>query len=179
MNERLQQFLSAENLTPAKLADILGVQRSGLSHILSGRNYPSYEFIRTILSKFPNLSADWLLLGKGKMYKDAGSPTPVPAPAVPTAPAAVVQAPLINPVEDDPSLFDQPEASASMPLSSQPSTPQSTTKSSPIPVIDPESEERDSPAFEQERDLIPDTPAGKKQIVRITIFYADGSYEEH
>jgi Helix-turn-helix. len=46
MNNRLQQFLSLENLTPSALADKLGVQRSGLSHILSGRNKPGYDFIK-------------------------------------------------------------------------------------------------------------------------------------
>jgi len=49
MNRRLQQFLELEQLTPSRLADILGVQRSGLSHILSGRNKPGYEFIHKLL----------------------------------------------------------------------------------------------------------------------------------
>lgn len=70
MNNRLQQFLELENLTPAKLADTIGVQRSGLSHILSGRNKPSYDFITRLLAKFPRINSDWLLTGKGKPYKD-------------------------------------------------------------------------------------------------------------
>lgn len=70
MNSRLQQFLEIENLSPAKLADILGVQRSGLSHILSGRNKPGFDFINKLLLKFPSISADWLITGKGKPYKD-------------------------------------------------------------------------------------------------------------
>ena len=82
MNNRLQQFLELENLTPAKLADTIGVQRSGLSHILSGRNKPSYDFITRLLAKFPRINSDWLLTGKGKPYKDfegadfSGSPLP-------------------------------------------------------------------------------------------------------
>lgn len=70
MNNRLQQFLELENLTPARLADTLGVQRSGLSHILSGRNKPGYEFLTKLLHKFPHINSEWLLLGKGKPYKD-------------------------------------------------------------------------------------------------------------
>ena len=70
MNNRLQQFLELENITPARLADTLGVQRSGLSHILSGRNKPGYEFITKLLLKFPHINSDWLLVGKGKPYKD-------------------------------------------------------------------------------------------------------------
>ena len=70
MNNRLQQFLELENITPARLADTLGVQRSGLSHILSGRNKPGYEFLTKLLTKFPHINSDWLLLGKGKPYKN-------------------------------------------------------------------------------------------------------------
>ena len=70
MNNRLQQFLELENITPARLADTLGVQRSGLSHILSGRNKPGYEFLTKLLHKFPHINSEWLLLGKGKPYKE-------------------------------------------------------------------------------------------------------------
>lgn len=70
MNSRLQQFLELENLTPARLADILGVQRSGLSHILSGRNKPGFEFITKLLTRFPHINSEWLILGKGKPYKE-------------------------------------------------------------------------------------------------------------
>lgn len=68
--ERLQQFLQMENLTPAKLADTMGVQRGGLSHLLSGRNKPSFDFITRLLELYPDLNFDWLLLGKGKPFKN-------------------------------------------------------------------------------------------------------------
>ena len=70
MNNRLQQFLELENLTPARLADTLGVQRSGLSHILSGRNKPGFDFITKLLTKFPHINSEWLIMGKGKPYKE-------------------------------------------------------------------------------------------------------------
>ena len=73
MNKRIQQFLELEDLTPAKLAEILGIQRSGLSHILAGRNKPSFDFIERMLTKFPTLSAEWLITGKGKPYKEQNS----------------------------------------------------------------------------------------------------------
>lgn len=75
MNQRLQQFLDLENISPAKLSEILNVQRSNISHILNGRNKPSYEFICRMLSKFPSLNADWLLTGRGKPYKESFPPT--------------------------------------------------------------------------------------------------------
>jgi transcriptional regulator with XRE-family HTH domain len=70
MKTRLQQFLQLEQLSPARLADLLGIQRSGLSHILSGRNKPGFDFIQKLLTRFPTLNAEWLITGKGKMYKE-------------------------------------------------------------------------------------------------------------
>jgi transcriptional regulator with XRE-family HTH domain len=69
MRERLIKFLEIENLTSAKFADDIGVQRSSVSHILSGRNNPSYDFIQKILQKYKSLNAEWLLLGTGNMKK--------------------------------------------------------------------------------------------------------------
>ena len=71
MKDRLQRFLDLEQLTPAKLADILDVQRSGLSHILSGRNKPGFDFINKLLTKFPSLNSEWLITGKGRVYKES------------------------------------------------------------------------------------------------------------
>ena len=70
MNTRLQQFWAAENITQAQLADSLDVARAGVSHIIAGRNKPSYDFLSALLHHYPSLNAEWLMLGKGKMYKD-------------------------------------------------------------------------------------------------------------
>ena len=85
MNNRLQQFLELENLTPARLADMLGIQRSGLSHILSGRNKPSCEFLTRILTKFPHINADWLMTGRGKAYRDSSESVIIPTPLPPSS----------------------------------------------------------------------------------------------
>lgn len=71
MKERIIEFLRSENKTSAQLAEDIGVQPSGISHILSGRNNPSLDFILKMLEKYPYLSTEWLLFGKGTMYKDA------------------------------------------------------------------------------------------------------------
>lgn len=71
MNTRLKQFLAAENITQSQFADKIEVVRASVSHVLSGRNNPSYEFIRSIMSKYPALNIEWLMFGKGKMYKDS------------------------------------------------------------------------------------------------------------
>jgi hypothetical protein len=50
------------------------VQRSSISHLISGRNKPSLEFIQKILSRFPEVNTEWLLNGFGEMLKDGSSP---------------------------------------------------------------------------------------------------------
>ena len=69
MKERLLKFLEEESLTAAKFADEIGVQRSSISHILSGRNNPGYDFFQKILKRYPHLNAEWLIMGTGKMTK--------------------------------------------------------------------------------------------------------------
>jgi transcriptional regulator with XRE-family HTH domain len=70
MKERLLEFLKNENKSSAQLAEEIGVQASGISHIISGRNNPSLDFVLKMLEKYQFLSTDWLLFGKGAMYKD-------------------------------------------------------------------------------------------------------------
>lgn len=69
MNERLKEFMQAEELTSVKFAEIMGVQPSSISHLLSGRNYPNYDFLSKILLRFPRLNPDWIINGKGSIYR--------------------------------------------------------------------------------------------------------------
>jgi transcriptional regulator with XRE-family HTH domain len=69
MRERILKFIDASGLTAARFAEDIGVQRSSVSHILSGRNNPSFDFIQKILIKYKHINAEWLLLGSGDMFK--------------------------------------------------------------------------------------------------------------
>jgi transcriptional regulator with XRE-family HTH domain len=71
MNNRLKQFLAAENITQAQFADNINVVRASVSHVLSGRNNPSFDFIKAMMAQYPRLNMDWLIFGKGRMYKDS------------------------------------------------------------------------------------------------------------
>lgn len=73
MKERIIKFLSINNLTSTKFADMVGVQRSSISHILSGRNKPSFDFIEKMLIAYPDLNAQWLITGKGNMNNNQPS----------------------------------------------------------------------------------------------------------
>lgn len=75
MKDRILAFLQNENKSYAQFAEEIGVQPSGISHILSGRNNPSLDFVIKMLHRYPSLSADWLLFGKGPMYRYVSQPT--------------------------------------------------------------------------------------------------------
>jgi transcriptional regulator with XRE-family HTH domain len=91
IRDRIQKFLTAEGLSPTRFADEIGVQRSSVSHILSGRNNPGFEFVQKILVRYKSLNAEWLMMGTGNMTKmmrqgnlfDAEPEKPVPAEANP------------------------------------------------------------------------------------------------
>ena len=68
MNERLLKFLEAENISQAQFADSIGVARASISHIVSGRNKPGFDFIERTAKRFPELNIEWLITGKGRMY---------------------------------------------------------------------------------------------------------------
>jgi transcriptional regulator with XRE-family HTH domain len=71
MKERLLQLLNYLGLTATRFADEIGVQRSGISHILSGRNQPSYDFLVKTLHKFPEIDIEWLITGHGEIIKQS------------------------------------------------------------------------------------------------------------
>ncbi len=61
--ERINQILKDQGITPSVFADRIGVQRSNVSHVLSGRSKPGLDFLEKILNHFPKLDAHWLITG--------------------------------------------------------------------------------------------------------------------
>lgn len=164
MEERLKLFLAMEGLSPSQFADKLGVQRSGVSHLLSGRNKPSFEFISKMLVAYPKLNPDWLIMGTGKAYRDmpgsessspeAVSPAAVTSSEDPALPNATLEENSINASEPD--LF-----ATSAPVVKPDEAPQT-------PIVKPSESRPKAPA---------QPVAGEKRIAQITILYTDGSYE--
>ena len=89
--KRLELLLDYYSLNASTFADKIGVQRSSLSHLLSGRNKPSLDFIMKILDVFPDVDLYWILNGKGSFPKNSeenrtriiaektiSAPTPIP-----------------------------------------------------------------------------------------------------
>ena len=73
---RLQKILTYYGLSAAAFAEKMGIGRSTISHIISGRNKPSLEFVLHILETFEDVTFDWLIYGKGTFPK-TNTPTPI------------------------------------------------------------------------------------------------------
>jgi len=154
MKERLIQLLDLEQLSPSKFADIIGVQRSSISHVISGRNKPSYDFLQKTLKAFPGLNASWLIMGEGTMYEQMGRNV-------------------------SGNLFDSPDASEEPAEEniSVISVDQNETEATEIPDSkEPEQEkvtEIPAPAQEALKEL---ASAGTKRIVQVMVIYEDDTF---
>jgi transcriptional regulator with XRE-family HTH domain len=92
---RILHLMQCENLSPAEFAAKLGIDRTSISHFISGRNQPSRVFIEKTLRTFPTLNPRWFILGEGEPYSAAKPSTlydsgtieiekPADAPAIPS-----------------------------------------------------------------------------------------------
>ena len=69
MIDRIKQVIEYSQLSSSAFADTIGISRSGLTHLLTGRNQPSLDVARKILAKFPEISTEWLIMGMGDMLR--------------------------------------------------------------------------------------------------------------
>ena len=180
MEERLKLFLAMEGLSPSQFADKLGVQRSGVSHLLSGRNKPSFEFISKMLAAYPKPNPDWLIMGTGKAYRgmdgaeiatQAGNDV-FPAGNDGFTPAGNdeythTQRDLVSkaPLQENPATDDMPD------LFSAPSQPE------PQPAPEPKTPSASRLPSENRIKQPIVVPTSGKRIAQITILYSDGTYE--
>ena len=107
MKDRIAHIIRAKNLTAAEFALRLGIQPSNISHLLSGRNNPSLDFVKKLKETFPEYSLEWIIFGRG--------PITISEPFTPIAPVESVssdtfQEKPVEPLEEE-TLFDQPTPS--------------------------------------------------------------------
>lgn len=73
-SQRLQKVIDFHDESASSFAEKIGVQRSSISHVLSGRNKPSLDFVMKVLNAYPNVELYWLLNGKGTFPIEKTSP---------------------------------------------------------------------------------------------------------
>lgn len=172
LNERISKVIEHYHLSPSEFADEIDVQRSSISHITSGRNKPSLEFIIKIKSRFPEILWDWLVTGEGEMLKselpdvdspphertgdEKGKPTPLPD--------------LFTMMKDDEDFGSEEEME----------TVSESPRESPVPRPYKTQENiADSQRLEKSTDEIINQIAGNQtnKIKRIVLFYENGKFE--
>ncbi|SMO38849.1 Helix-turn-helix [Saccharicrinis carchari] len=156
MKQRLQTLLASEKIASSKFADIIGVNRSSISHLLSGRNNPGLDFLQKVLVKFPHINPDWLLLGQGTMYRNSKENTT----ALPLSKH----------------LFEQGEEKKE-PGKQSPSV-EKEEKEEPV-NISKEPEERAPYNSSKENVQKTNPPTVAKQAERIVFFYSDGTFDTY
>lgn len=77
ITDRIKMIMKMNQLSSASFADKIGVQRSNMSHILTGRNKPSLDFIEKVLIHFPKVNAGWLISGQIQQLEEANIGTDV------------------------------------------------------------------------------------------------------
>ena len=164
MINRINLILRAKNITAKQFAEEIGIQPSGMSHIMGGRNNPSLEFVSKVLRRYPEIDANWLLMGKGEMYSSAVSS------AVASVPQSVSSVEIVDSEsQSEPSLFDE-----------ESTEPMKVEESSHNPFYQQDA------IKEEERSYMPSyvasTPDSKTasvgQIERILLIYSDNTYKE-
>ena len=155
MNTRLKQFIAAENITQAQLADTLNVVRASVSHILAGRNKPGYDFICGLMTHYPNLNIEWLMFGKGKMYK-----TQEQQPVHETSTPEIHESETIT-------LFDD-FAHEEITVPEQPAAVQPAVQTQPGVTLN----DIKTLVSSMQR------PVNQRKLVKITAFFDDGTFQE-
>lgn len=148
-SERIDAVMRHYKLQSKEMADLCGVQRTAISHILSGRNRPSVGFLSQLSEAFPELNTRWLLHGKGSMFTSVTSQNET----------------------------NQSEDSSSQKLSIDIGN-QSVKVTSKAAADDQKGDTNVTSAQSsslQELDL----PSHQKEIIRVVLFYADGTFTTH
>ncbi len=149
--ERLSKILKDKKLTANELSKIIAVQRSTLSHILSGRNKPSLDLIERFYTAFPEISLEWLISGKGSMINRSEE-----APVMPTEQVEVPKQDLFN----EPVVFKADHVAQSLVNDSEEQAEYTTIQ----PVIS-----------DQSLAKTPETVV--KQAIKTIIFYDNGTFD--
>ena len=166
INDKIKQILIEKNLTPSYFADEIGVQRSSISHILSGRNRPSFDIIQKIIRRFPELGYEWIM----EEESQSGSNRQMPAAGINYTNRGVGR-----PAQNQPEQFNTVQAGVSYA-----GTPQSAGIRSQRNEIPPQTMamQADDTQSDESSTASPSNPSGEKKVERILIFYTDGSFRE-
>jgi transcriptional regulator with XRE-family HTH domain len=148
--KRLEIILEYYNLSASVFADKMGVQRSGLSHLMSGRNKPSLDFVMKIIENFPEVDFYWLLNGDGTFPKSEN-----------------IENTIIE-TKASPSLFPERDSTAFDLFSSEEQIP-----------LKENNPQQDLFSATAEKNISKPVQQNPEAIERIVVFYANGTFKSY
>ena len=152
MKDRIRKIMESQEMTQKDFAEHLGISAASLCSIFNEKTKPTLSTVNAIMEKFPEISLEWLISGKGGMMKDGGM---MQAADQEDTPAVSPTSPSSEPLD----LF-----SSVMPAQAKPATQQQ-----PKPAA--------TPATQPARQVQPTTVVVKREVKEIRIFFDDGTYE--
>ena len=182
MVDRISLLLKAKNISASQFADEISVQRSSISHVLSGRNKPSLEFVQKILKRYPEINPDWLLFGKGPMnmeynlFSDTNESLPFKEEAI--SMALSKQENLIRPVPEPEEIQVvippvKPEVSRIEEKSKGIEPIESLPRTESVKMPDPQPVTQEVPA------TAPKTAPQEKSIEKVLVFFNNKTFKEY
>lgn len=186
MKGRIEQIMKEFSLSATEFSERVGISLSVLSHIMSGRNNPSLDVVGKILRSFEEIDSDWLILGKGKMFRTRpshhidGSDLEDNEKLLKQPSAKIVEPTLFEDVEESISpLATKLQKNIQAPIDTIP--PKDLSSTSPVESIETHSSSFDKKESSQDAARYVDrfvmNDRNDKKIIRITIFYSDNTYQ--
>jgi len=167
MVERIKQIMEYYQLTPAAFAEQIGINRSNLTHLFSGRNQPSLDLAKKILHCYPDIKTEWLIMGVGQMFRNNEEkewelkiqnekrlqrhPEPELFDEPSTTNAIIGESPVVVEKNNNEQIFDSREVEKTI------------TVTPPVSVKAPEK--------------VNELPYSDRTVIKIVFFYSDSSFE--
>lgn len=165
MIDRIKEIMELSGSSPAQFAGAIGINRSNLTHLFSGRNQPSLDLARKILLAFPEVKTEWLIMGVGPMTKTDAEKIQPPIQILPT----------------EPDLFSQKENTGFKVNNSEDTPVETLIKEEQSSTVEKKGSNLVDREIKNEggtskRDQIFNSQKGKK-IEKIVFFFTDKSFE--
>ena len=190
--ERIAEIIKMENLTNSQFAQLIGIQPSAVTHLLSGRNAPSLQVIQKILDTFRGISPEWFVSGIGDMYRKSPEQienkvdTTKKQPSYPYQQSLFPEIPIppqeygkeneINSNDEERENFGDESRYEQAPIQRQEDYQRSGMYNNP-----PQQPMMNTPVQPQEekREKPEPTPVAPRIVKKIIVFYSDNTYEEY
>lgn len=190
--ERIAEIIKMENLTNSQFAQLIGIQPSAVTHLLSGRNAPSLQVIQKILDTFRGISPEWFVSGIGDMYRKSPEQienkidTTKKQPSYPYQQSLFPEIPIppqeygkeneINTNDEGRENFVDDSRYEQAPIQRQDDYQRSGMYNNP-----PQQPMMNTPVQPQEekREKPEPTPVAPRIVKKIIVFYSDNTYEEY